>query len=126
MRETPRRRRFVQRGKFAFGAGQHSPLDETAKCAWGRFVVAMVEPMQRELIAACEPPVQRRDEAGVLRDRIPIMIVRNDQYRDRSSAEVIEHLQKLRARRPCPWRHVVHDERNRASDLMMRHTWRFP
>ena len=54
------------------------------------------------------------------------MIVRNDQYRDGSSAEVIEHLQQLRALRPCPRRHVVDDERNRGSDLMMRHTGRFP
>ena len=42
------------------------------------------------------------------------------------SSEVIEHLQQLRARRPCPWRHVVDDERNRAPVLMMRHTGRFP
>ena len=54
------------------------------------------------------------------------MIVRNDQYRDGSSAKVIEHLQQLRALRPCPRRHVVDDERNRGSDIMMRHTGRFP
>src|SRR5438552_6343540 len=114
------------RCKLAFSTRQKAAVDESPKRAGRRLVVTMMKAMERELVASRESGVERSDEASVFGDRIAIMIVRDDQYRDRLRAELVEHTQERGAFRPCRGRRVVHDERDGALRFTTRHSGSLP
>ncbi len=109
--------------ELAFRARHEPPPDEVARRTRRRRLVEMKQAMQDELVAAGKPRIHRAHERGIAADRSAMMIIRDDQKRERAHAGGVEPLEKLPALTPRRRRYVVHgNDRGAAGSVRGLHS----